>query len=618
MHPTTQDLLIPLTHLAPSATNPRTRMSQLELTALAESIAQYGVIQPLVARPVPNHVPGTAPLEIVAGHRRWRACCRLTEAGRNPHGQHVPVLVHELDDARVLVMQLVENIQREDLHPLEEAEHYRRMRDDPTAPASVETIAHTGNVSPSRVYERLSLLALVPAAREAFTVEKLSLKTALLVARMPAALQAEAAEHLGNWGGEPMAPKAAAAFLRDRYMLRLALAPFEVGAEDLLPEAGSCTACPKRTGSNPQLFGDISDADTCTDPGCFAQKKAAQRARLVDELRTTGFTVVQGEATRSVCNTNGRLKPGYFALEQMVPTNLGDPTLKIVDVLQRAQAANADTLAVDHSANPVVLYAITTEALENALRKIKAHRAQLDRAAAAKAGKAKPQGEESEPTTAGEQTEAAVATHTTTRTTTKVLTEEEWPFPGSSGSPGAPEARAELDTDLVDQLLAFKPPATVAGRYNGHTPGQYADQQQRRARGILAAARVGHTMATDGADGLPAGISQMIVVGHLHADLYLQVEDIAKLCSVPPPDSPVLRDRLQWAQALPEESAARVAMVMLACCETDGADGFQTFAQTAAEVLGIDISDVDALALDAVNRHLQLGALSSGSAKVAA
>ena len=210
----------------------------------AESIAQHELMQPIVARPWPGRLLGETPLEIVAGHRRWRACCKLAEAGRSPHGQDIPSLVRELTDAQVLAMQLVENIQREDLHPLEEAEHYRRMRDDATAPASVEDIAHVGKVSASRVYERLSLLQLVPAAREAFLADKLTLKTALQVARMPAALQAEVTTHLSDWGGEPMGAKAAAAFIRDRYMLRLTQAPFDVADATLLPEAGACGTCP--------------------------------------------------------------------------------------------------------------------------------------------------------------------------------------------------------------------------------------------------------------------------------------------------------------------------------------------------------------------------------------
>ena len=106
---------LPVKQLQPGKYQPRREMDEVKLTELAESIKAQGVIQPIVAREL---APGM--YEIVAGERRWRASqlAGLTE---------VPVVVRELDDRTVIAMALIENIQREDLNPLEEAQALHRL-----------------------------------------------------------------------------------------------------------------------------------------------------------------------------------------------------------------------------------------------------------------------------------------------------------------------------------------------------------------------------------------------------------------------------------------------------------------------------------------------------------
>lgn len=606
---TTADLITPLALLSPSPTNPRTRMSQADIDSLAESIAAHGVMQPLLARRKPGAAHGEVPLEIVAGHRRWRACTQLAAAGRNPHGDGVPVLVHELSDAQVLAMQLVENIQREDLHPLDEAEHYRRMRENTSAPASVEDIARAGKVSPSRVYERLSLLDMVPAAREAFLAEKLSLKTALQVARMPAALQAEVTQLLSDWGGEPMSPKAAATFIRERYMLRLAQAPFDAADATLLPEAGVCGQCPKRTGANPQLFGDISDQDTCTDTNCFAAKKAAQRARLVDELRATGYQVLQDDRARQACTPDGRdLKPGMTRLEDQVPHRLGDSSLTVADVLQRAKVPTTEVLAIDHPGAPAPVVAVADAVLEGALRRLKAHREQLDHAAAKARGATK-----AEPTPAPKAEPAATGP-------TDHDDDAESDHEGTVTA--ADDATPVAEDDYVRELLAFKPPPTVEGRYQGASAERYAQRQEHRAFGILAAAAAGRRMRHDGAYGLPDfKLPQMICVALWWADVYVDLEQACKLAGVPLATKqtgygPVRYDQLQTLWDLPDAQAERLAAVLLASQDVDdGSTPLRHFAECV--LLGLDIAPaaLQQAARDSVAQHLQLGVLANGTSE---
>ncbi|MGH6897359.1 MAG: ParB/RepB/Spo0J family partition protein [Geminicoccaceae bacterium] len=111
---------VPIEFLRPSALQPRRHFGEGELAALADSIRVKGVMQPLLVRRVPNDAEQ---YEIVAGERRWRAA-QLA-------GCHeLPVVVYALSDREALEVALLENVQRQDLTPLEEAEGYRRLIDE--------------------------------------------------------------------------------------------------------------------------------------------------------------------------------------------------------------------------------------------------------------------------------------------------------------------------------------------------------------------------------------------------------------------------------------------------------------------------------------------------------
>jgi ParB/RepB/Spo0J family partition protein len=595
------DLLQPLTLFAPSPTNPRTRITQAEIERLAASIQPHGVLQPILARPWPDRREGEVPYEIVAGHRRWAATSHLQAEGRNPHAGQIPALIRELGDAQVLAIQLIENIAREDLHPLDEAAHYRRMRDAPTGALSVEEIAAVGKVSVSRVYERLSLLNLVPAAREAFLAEQLSLKTALQVARLPAEHQPEATRHLSDWAGEPMTPKAAAAFIRDRFMLRLAQAPFDPADAELLPSAGACGACPKRTGANPQLFGDITDADTCTDTACFGHKKAAQRARLVDELRSTGYRVLQDDEARDVCTADGRaLKPTLLPLDAPVPYHLGDTALKVADVLDKAKVPTAEVLAIDHpSAATAPVVAVGVYTLEGALRRIKAHREQLDK-------KAEKEARPAPPAPAPAPAPAAAA-----------------PAAGSLQEAFQQGIDEEARDAYVRELLAFTAqPSWYAGKNAPDLLPRITKQQEHRAFAILAAAEVGAHMQRDGAEGLPPfKLAHMLCVLLSWDDGELNHAQAAYLAGVPYPfagpktfGKSSFDAQQAWMWGLSEEHAARLAMVLLASQQHRG-DGSPMDHFTEAVLTGLEIPPAGLLATaqDVVKEVIQLGAAEHGT-----
>jgi ParB family chromosome partitioning protein len=167
--------------IRPGAYQPRRRFDEAELEALAQSIREKGVLQPLLVRPVDAVA---AAFELVAGERRWRAAQRA--------GLHqVPVLVRTLSDAETLEIALVENLQREDLSALEEAEAYRRLMQE--FGRTQAGLAETVGKSRSHVANTLRLLGLPETVRRRLDEGALSAghARALVAASDPVALAGE-------------------------------------------------------------------------------------------------------------------------------------------------------------------------------------------------------------------------------------------------------------------------------------------------------------------------------------------------------------------------------------------------------------------------------------------
>lgn len=307
-------LSLAISTLRPSATQVQSRRRKhydaTALSELATTIASIGVIEPIIVRPINQPADGMTH-EIVAGERRWLASQKANLAV-------VPAIVRELTDDQVLEVQLVENLKREKLHELEEAEGYEELlkRHGYTA----ETLAQKIGKSRSYVYSRIQLLQLGKKARAAFYKGVLQASVASLLARIPnPELQEEALTEILNprFGNGPIVHRDAAHLIESRYMMRLAQARFDTHDAGLLPQAGACATCPKRTGAHPELFADIKDKETCTDTACFRSKLAAHSARIEQAARAAGRTVIKGEDARKVAphGTDGSLGGGFIALD---------------------------------------------------------------------------------------------------------------------------------------------------------------------------------------------------------------------------------------------------------------------------------------------------------------
>jgi ParB/RepB/Spo0J family partition protein len=265
-----REIMIPLELIDESPNQPRQTFDAAALEELADNFREHGQLQPALVRPKGDRY------ELVFGARRLRAA-RLAD---------FPVLRcnvrEDLDERGALELQIVENAQREGIHPAEEADAYRRLRDEHDL--TVDQVAAKVGKSRAWVYARLKLCDLAPGPRAEFLAGKLDASRALLIARMPAAFQAEACRDLIDESDESAAPgcerdpmsfRAAQRHLRERYMLKLKDARFDVTDTALVPSSPACGACLRRTGNALELFGDVNDADVCTDPGCFNSKREA-------------------------------------------------------------------------------------------------------------------------------------------------------------------------------------------------------------------------------------------------------------------------------------------------------------------------------------------------------
>ena len=165
--------------LAPGPFQPRLSLDQAALAELAESIKAQGVMQPILARPA-----GAGRYEIIAGERRWRAA-RLAGLAT------VPALVRDVPDRNALALALIENIQREDLNPLEEAAGLKRLLEE-FGMTHADAAAAVGR-SRAAVTNALRLLELAPPVQELLREGKLDMGHARALLALPALRQVELA-----------------------------------------------------------------------------------------------------------------------------------------------------------------------------------------------------------------------------------------------------------------------------------------------------------------------------------------------------------------------------------------------------------------------------------------
>ncbi|AOV01535.1 ParB/RepB/Spo0J family partition protein [Delftia tsuruhatensis] len=338
-------LHVPVMSIARSLRNPRKHFDQAKLQELADSIkATGGALQPILLRPLPESRIGDeqqiakaekrerAQYELVAGERRWRASQLAGVA-------EIPAMIRPMSDADALRAAVIENLQRTDITKLEEAEGYRELLD--LGETTAEKIAEDVGKSRTYVFNVMKILDLCEEVREVLRKGDIDFSRAQLLARIPSAqLQIKALKDITrtDWQGEKPSYRACEDLVQNEYMVRLDRAKFTITDATLVPSAGSCADCSKRTGANAELKKEMGRADICTDKPCYEAKAEAHTARIVQEAKDKGHTVIIGkEAEELQAQGYNEKLLGYRRLDAIEDSPGDYPLRKIIGAQMKAE-----------------------------------------------------------------------------------------------------------------------------------------------------------------------------------------------------------------------------------------------------------------------------------------
>ncbi|WP_310391476.1 ParB/RepB/Spo0J family partition protein [Hymenobacter sp.] len=287
--------------------NTRQHYDEPAMLELIQSIRAHGVMQSVTLRPHPE-APGR--YQLAAGHRRFFAAQRaeLTE---------IPAGIRPLTDRQFLEVQLLENLQREKVHPADEAVAFDELLTSGQG-YTAEEIGLLVGKPPRFVAQRAQLVQLVPAWQEALREGRLPLGGAHALARLAAEHQEQAQTQLNqgyhaDWveiGGVRKRTYDTAGvrrWVKDSLSRNLATAAFPKDDPDLFPVAGACTTCPKRTGNCLYLFQDMG-TDRCLDAGCFETKRNNFLERQLALIEQT----LDGGPVLRITDEWGNRRPGVL------------------------------------------------------------------------------------------------------------------------------------------------------------------------------------------------------------------------------------------------------------------------------------------------------------------
>lgn len=321
-------VLVSLIDTGKTNARPESDYTSPEQKQLEASISGVGLAQPVLLR------PKGARFELVAGERRLRAFKKLGL-------KEIPAYVRELTDEEAIALQTVENKDRKDLTPLQEATYYRMMAIKLKIPTT-EIAARVGE-SATYVLRRMKLLDLDEKVLAKLKREGIALSVAEELTRITdAKRQMEALEEMG-WrarvdGGDVAGCKKIIA----KYLLVLADAPFNIDDAKLVAGCGACAACPKRSGAQGALFAGVEKTDLCLDAVCYGKKEDAHFGAILDKYKKEGRKVLTREETKKAVND-----------DRLVLTSAKDSHLKSNKSFKQGIAAS--------KVKPEVIIGINTE-----------------------------------------------------------------------------------------------------------------------------------------------------------------------------------------------------------------------------------------------------------------
>lgn len=334
---TAQIRRINLGDLHASPTNPRKHFEPAGIEELGNNIEEHGVKIPLLGRASKTE-PGK--IEIIAGERRFRASVWLAEqlALRQVNAEgaeaarlsalfqartEVPVIVEVLDDATVLELQLIENLQRRDLTPLEEARGYQNLLDLKEKEYTPKMIAQKISKSIDTVLNKLKMLRAPKILLDALDEGTVSERHLVMVAGIPGEkARAECAKQVlhGDWNSTPLTVRSTLALINEHYRQSLKGAPWSLEDATLVPDAGPCATCPHfarhAATQDAELAAELGNERgqteplTCMNPACFKRKQDALWKQREAESKEGKVTVLKPKEAEKIINGYGSLHHG--------------------------------------------------------------------------------------------------------------------------------------------------------------------------------------------------------------------------------------------------------------------------------------------------------------------
>lgn len=324
---------LPLASIIPSKTNRQIDTGSDAFKDLVSSVSQWGVYQPILVRRAIQEDGDATFYEIIAGERRYLAS---KVAGKT----HISAIIRpEVTDVDALALQITENIQREDYQPLVLAEKLLMLKE--MGKSTAELAGMVGK-SEKRISDILCQLHLIAPTREIYVAGRISYGHVMYIARLAPAVQEKAlravfripesdkvstpnlvARIKSNDNMHPISEKDLRAWVNEEVNLKLKVAAWKLEDVELLPEAGPCTTCPKRSINNPELYSEVAGTkDLCMDPACYRQKAHAfvkiQKAKAKEE--EVEYLRLSDKESHSLCVD----KAGTIKRNQWVPAKKGE------------------------------------------------------------------------------------------------------------------------------------------------------------------------------------------------------------------------------------------------------------------------------------------------------
>ncbi len=266
-----------------------------KIAELMQSIREHGILTPLIGRREENGKIG-----IGAGQRRLIA-------GRRIGIEKILVDVRDLDDAQMLRVALTEQLQRDNLHPLDEAQAYEELLGSPALASGAEVAALGVSIGkePSYIRRRLQLRLLAPRAVTAFRAGDIDETKALALARLPSTKVQEKVLGMAlkaDRDGDTITSRGLLRVIRDEHYNVLEKAPFDPADPTLVVKAGSCLSCPKNTATQPDLFDkpELETTGVCTDEDCYRGKATATFELKATQAKKEGVKVLSTKQAEGV------------------------------------------------------------------------------------------------------------------------------------------------------------------------------------------------------------------------------------------------------------------------------------------------------------------------------